>query len=228
LSGHLGEAVEELVFWTEDDGRTENRGRGKGGTNGNLGGAFGRGIAAPAGRVGADRRHVHQAADAARRGLGRDARRAFDMHRLERSAAALGQRADQIDDDIGLFDRAVYSRLPRHRAEQRHDLSDRTHRLEKQRGFRIAYRDPHHVTSMGQPLDHIATDEARAAEHSRHLARRHRIRLLPQSLISRMPFRLKRPVKLRHENNAELTRFERAHEPRIRPGIFVTDAQAGC
>ena len=53
-------------------------------------------------------------------------------------------------------------------------LADRTHRAEHPRAFRVAPRDAHHMAGLREPLDHIAADEPRAAEHRRHAARRHR------------------------------------------------------
>jgi hypothetical protein len=124
-------------------------------------------------RIGADRRDVHQPFDPGRRRQARHAARPFGMDALEIAAAAFGQDARQVDHQPGAFHRAMHRRLVFHRGEQRHDLPHRAGGLEEQRCLWVADCDAHHKSLMRQPLNHVTADEAGAAEHRRHVARRH-------------------------------------------------------
>ncbi len=95
------------------------------------------------------------------------------MHRLKRGRSAFRQRANQVDDDLGPDHGTMHRALAHHRGIKRHDLPNRTHWLEEQRRLRVAHRNPHDVTLLGQSLDHIAADEAGTAEHRRHAPYRH-------------------------------------------------------
>ena len=134
---------------------------------------FGRAIPARAVRIGADGGHLDEPADTVGRGEPGDPLGTLGMHRLERGRSALRQRANQVDDDLGPDDGTVHRALVHHRGIKRHDLPNRTHRLEEQRRLRVAHRHPHDVALLGQSLDHIAADEAGTAEHRRHAPYRH-------------------------------------------------------
>ncbi len=132
------------------------------------------GIEAGAGRVGADRREVHQrAAPRPRRRAGRRGPRprpARARSRRRRRSARMPTRLTTMSaPSTARATAAVVLDV----GEQRHDLPDRAHRLEEQRRFRVAHRHAHDVAGRGQPLDHVAADEPRTAEHRRHAARRH-------------------------------------------------------
>ena len=114
--------------------------------------------------VGADGGHLHQPR-AMRGGRLRDRLGAGALHRVEALAAALGQDADQIDDDVGVarrgLDRAGMAQVGLHGV----DLPDPAERLQMAGELRPAHRDADAVMALGERADHVAAEEARAAEN---------------------------------------------------------------
>jgi hypothetical protein len=116
---------------------------------------------------------LDQCADPGRRREARDPARALALDAAEIAAAGLGEDADEVDHEVGADHGALHRGILLDVGEQRHDLADGAHRLEEQRGFGVAHRDPYDMAGSGEPFDHVTADEARAAEHRRHAARRH-------------------------------------------------------
>ena len=174
-----GEAVEEPVLGAEHDRRAEDGGARERRPHRLLAGRLAGAVAARAGRVGADGRHVHQPltpAAAARRAT-RPAPSAWTRWKSPLRALPPGCPT-RLTTSAGTFHRAMDGGLVLHRGEQRHDLSYGAGGLEEQRGFGIAHRHADHEALVRQPLHHVAADEAGAAEHRRHTARCHRSVLL--------------------------------------------------
>jgi len=87
------------------------------------------------------------------------------LQAIKITPTAFSQDTNQVNDPIGPFNSASYACLISEICVERHNLTHRTHRLEKQRAFRIRNRNPHNIAARCQAFDHIAPDEAGTAEN---------------------------------------------------------------
>jgi hypothetical protein len=99
-----------------------------------------------------------------------DGPRPIGLHRLEFLAAALEEDADQVDRRIGAGERGGDGLMVLDRHAERRDLPDVAERLQETRPRRMPHRDADRPAVPGQALDHVAADEAGAAENRRYAA----------------------------------------------------------
>ena len=95
----------------------------------------------------------------------RQPRRAEIMRPLEGLPAGLGENADAIDDRIAAGEERRQQPLVVDRDIDGCDLADQPKCHQEPRAFGIAAADRHDITASGEPLDDIAADKARPAEH---------------------------------------------------------------
>ena len=82
----------------------------------------------------------------------------------EVAGAALGQDADEVDDDLGAVDGAADGGGIRHRRVEGHDLAGGAERLEERAAFGVAAGDADDVALADEVRHQIAADETRPAE----------------------------------------------------------------
>ena len=204
---HPGEAVEESVLRAEHDARAQDRRLREARLQRRLAGGLG---ARVGGGRAADRRRSRRHGRRARRPAGSAAAPISPGSRAcSRSKSpprALEQDADQADRGVGADQQALDLALGRRVPGLRVDLADGAQRLEEQRPLRAAGRDADDRPLLGQALDDIAADEARAAEHRHDLAAH-----------GTLPLRRSRPIRARSmragadRGTLELTRLVHAH-----------------
>ena len=139
--GHAREAVEEAVLGPEHDARADDHGLREGGADAGLALRLGPAVEAGRGRIGPDRRHLHQPQRSGGLGRGRDLAREPGLHRLELAGTALEQDADQVHDI------AAAGHHPGHRSgpglpRLEHDLAHRPHGLEEHGPVGLRVRAP--------------------------------------------------------------------------------------
>ena len=94
----------------------------------------------------------------------RDRLGAERLHRVEALASALEQDADQVDQDVGAarrgLDRARVAQVRLHRV----DLADPAERLQVAGELGPPHRDADAVAALAERADHVAAEEAGAAD----------------------------------------------------------------
>ena len=158
------ESVEEIVFRPEHDRRPQDNRLGKGRQNTGFASGLALGIERRAAFIRADRRDLHHPLRAGRLGGIGDPARRIRLDDVEFLLARLVEDADEIDDGAGAGHRA-FDRLPvADVGLNGMDLPHRPQRLQMAGQIGPAHGGAHAVAALGQRADHIAPDEARAAE----------------------------------------------------------------
>ena len=159
-----GEAVEEGVLGSEDDGRAQDHRRGEDSAHGGLAGGLGAGVLGGRGRIGADGRHLHEAGDSPGGGGLGDGAGGLGVQGRKALAAALVEHPDQVHAGLGPVQRPADRGGVADIGLDHLDLADVAQHAQAVAATDVPGRDADAPALFRQRPDDLATDEAGASK----------------------------------------------------------------